>query len=197
MNLGAFRRLVPVCIALVVTPAVAQVAAPQDSTAAKHDPSAPSQGGVNLGKHDTNAPINVTSDNFVGDLTTKVGTYVGNVVVIQADYRLKADKVRVETLKGDLSKLFAYGNVVFVSSTGTATGDNGVYDLAPPRTLTLTGKVVLTKEKNVMKGTIMVVNLDTGESHLTAHGMPGDRVQSLFLPKPHPASAKASQSPTK
>jgi len=48
-----------------------------------------------------------------------------------------------------------------------------------------------------MKGTIMVVNLDTGESHLTAHGMPGDRVQSLFLPKPHPASTKPSQSPPK
>ncbi|HEY4125970.1 MAG TPA: hypothetical protein VGM36_15215, partial [Rhizomicrobium sp.] len=35
-------------------------------------------GGISMGKHDSNAPINVSADNFVGDLNTKVGTYIGN-----------------------------------------------------------------------------------------------------------------------
>jgi len=38
-----------------------------------------------MGQHNSNAPINISSDNFVGDLQTKVGTYIGNVIVIQAD----------------------------------------------------------------------------------------------------------------
>ena len=52
---------------------------------------------------------------------------------------------------------------------GTATGDNGVYDVVP-RTVTLTGHVVLTKQKNVMRGTQMTVNLVTGQMALTAGG---------------------------
>ncbi len=196
MNQKVLRGLAIWGILLAADPAAAQTAAPRDPDATQHDASA-SQEGLNLGKHDTNAPINVTSDNFIGDFNTKVGTYVGNVVVIQADYRLKADKVRIEMLKGEPNKFYADGNVVFVSSSGTATGDDGVYDLNPPRTLTMTGKVVLTKEKDVMKGTLLVVDMDTGVSHLTAHGMPGGRVQTLFIPKPHPAARKPSQTPQK
>ncbi|HEY5046685.1 MAG TPA: LptA/OstA family protein [Rhizomicrobium sp.] len=172
---------------------MAQDAIPQTSDIRTNDATAQKQQGLTCGKHDANAPINVTSDDFVGDFSTKVGTYVGNVVVIQADCRLKADKVKVEMGKNDPNKFFADGHVVFESTSGVATGDNGIYDLAPPRTLTLNGNVVLTKQKDVMRGTSMVVNLVTGESHLTARGMPGNRVQSLFIPKPQ--AAKPSKAP--
>jgi lipopolysaccharide export system protein LptA len=197
MNLSTVGCIACLGVALSAGPLAAQSSPLQQPEAASQDTGAPKQGGINLGRHDTNAPINVSSDNFIGDFTTKVGTYTGNVVVVQADYKLRADKVRVETLKGDPNKFYADGHVVFVSTSGTATGDNGVYDLTPPRTLTLTGKVVLTKEKDVMKGTVLVVNLVTGESHLTARGMPGGRVTSIFVPKPHPNSGKPSQSPQK
>lgn len=140
------------------------------------------QGGIPFGSHNKNAPINVSSDNFEGDLQTKVGIYTGNVVVTQADYKLRSDKLRVEVVDGKPNRLFAYGNVVFVSASGTATGDNAVYDLGPA-TVTLTGKVVLTKGKDVMRGTLLVVNTNTGLAHLTAKGMPGGRVQSTFVPK--------------
>ena len=153
--------------------------------------------GLNLGKHDANAPINVSSDNFVGDFTTKVGTYLGNVIVTQADYKLRADKVKVDVVEGKPEKLEAQGKVVFDSPSGTAKGDSGIYDLTPPRSLTLSGNVVLTKEKNVMRGTILVVNLVTGESHLTAKGMPGGRVTSLFIPKQQSTGKKSEQPPQK
>lgn len=136
-----------------------------------------------LGTHNSNAPINVSSDNFVGNFQTKVGTYVGNVIVTQADYKLRADKVLVSVVDGKPSRFNATGNVVFVSSSGTATGDNGVYDLGP-RTVTLTGHVVLTKDKDVMHGTALTVNMVTGVSHLTAQGSPGNRVQGLFVQQP-------------
>jgi lipopolysaccharide export system protein LptA len=153
--------------------------------------------GLNLGKHDTNAPINVSSDIFVGDFQTKVGTYVGNVVVTQADYKLRADTVKVDVVGGQPNKFFADGRVVFDSPSGTATGDHGIYDLTPPRTMTLTGNVILTKQKDVMRGTTLVVNLVTGLAHLTAKGMPANRVQSLFIPKPQPSSGGPAQTSPK
>ena len=148
---------------------------------AANAPAIPARG--TLPAHNSNAPINVSSDNFVGNFETKVGTYVGNVVVTQADYKLRADKVDVRVVDGKPSRFVATGNVVFVSSSGTATGDDGVYDLGP-RTITLTGHVVLTKEKDVMHGTALTVDMNTGVSHLTAHGAPGGRVQGLFVQQP-------------
>jgi lipopolysaccharide export system protein LptA len=130
--------------------------------------------------HNSNAPINVSSDTFEGNFQTKVGTYNGNVIVTQGDDKLRADTVKVDVVAGKPSRFEATGHVVFVSSSGTATGDNGVYDLGP-RTITLTGHVVLTKEKDVMRGTSLVVNMDTGQSRLIAHGAQGNRVQGLFV----------------
>jgi lipopolysaccharide export system protein LptA len=197
MNRHRLRGLVFLGLMLTAYPAASQDTARQNTNSAKPDSAAPNQQGLSCGKHDANAPINVASDDFVGDFTTKVGTYIGNVVIIQADCRLKADRVKVVMLKGDPNKFYADGKVVFESPSGVATGDNGIYDVNPPRTLTLTGNVVLTKQKDVMRGTTLVANLVTGESHLTAHGMPGGRVQSIFTPKPQPASGKASQTPQK
>ncbi|MBI3677195.1 MAG: lipopolysaccharide transport periplasmic protein LptA [Proteobacteria bacterium] len=145
---------------------------------------------LGLGKHDANAPIAVSADNFLGDFQTKVGTYSGNVLVSQGDMKLRADKVKVLVADGKPNKIEAVGNIVFSAPSGSATGDNGVYDLGP-RTITLTGRVVLSKEKNVMKGTLLVINLVTGEAKLTASGMPGGRVQGLFQPPPKSTSSSS------
>ncbi|HEY3778501.1 MAG TPA: LptA/OstA family protein [Rhizomicrobium sp.] len=150
---------------------------------------APARAESPFGGHTSNAPINVSSDDFVGNLQTKIGTYSGNVIVTQADYKLRADRVRVNVVSGKPSRLEATGHVVFVSSSGTATGDEGVYDLTP-RTVTLTGHVVLTKEKDVMHGARLTVNMQTGESHLTASGGPGNRVQGLFVQQPSGRATK-------
>jgi lipopolysaccharide export system protein LptA len=135
-------------------------------------------------KHDNSAPINISSDNFQGDLETKVGTYIGNVIVIQGDYKLRSDKMNVHVVDGKASSIDAEGGVLFNSGIETASGDTGVYDLNA-RTVTMDGKVVLTKEKNVMRGTHLVMNLDTNKAYLTAKGAPGGgRVQGLFIPPP-------------
>jgi len=152
------------------------------------------------GPHSSNAPINVSSDDFVGNFETKIGTYFGNVIVTQADDKLRADKVVVRVVNGNPSRFDATGHVVFVSASGTATGDYGVYDLGP-HTVTLTGHVVLTKEKDVMHGTALVIDMNTGESHLTAKEAPGGRVQGLFVQQPQsqkpgsPAQPHETQKP--
>lgn len=139
--------------------------------------------------HNSNAPINVSSDTFEGNFQTKVGTYSGNVIVTQGDDKLRADTVKVDVVAGKPNRFEAVGHVIFVSPSGTATGDNGIYDLGP-RTITLTGHVVLTKEKDVMRGTSLVVDMNTGQSRLIARGAQGNRVQGLFVQQPQSGAAK-------
>ncbi|HEY1614160.1 MAG TPA: LptA/OstA family protein [Rhizomicrobium sp.] len=155
---------------------------------ALEQPQAPDRA-LSFGQHNANAPINVSSDNFVGDFETKIGTYTGNVVVTQADYRLRSDSLKINVAAGKPNRFEAQGNVVFYSPSGTATGDNGIYDLGP-RTVTLTGRVVLTKDKDVMRGSRLVVDMVSGKAHLTASGTPGGRVQGLFIPPPQSAQPK-------
>ena len=74
------------------------------------------------------------------------GTYSGNVIITQGDIRMRSDTVRIVVVNNKPQKIFFNGNVVVNSASGTATGDSGIYDVVP-RLVTLTGRVVLTKEK--------------------------------------------------
>jgi lipopolysaccharide export system protein LptA len=144
---------------------------------------------MGLNKHDTNAPIEVSANSFQADMNAKTGTYVGNVIVKQGDMKLRSDRVRVNVVNGKPEQIVATGNVVFDAPSGSAQGDNGVYDVRP-RLITLTGKVVLTKQKNVMRGSKLVVNLVTGIAQLNAGGTTGGRVQGLFTPPPQSQTPK-------
>ena len=177
------RDIVGLAVALAFCASTAQGQQAADSSSPQRV-TTHAQGGLSMGTSKCNhGPINVASDSFEGDMQTKVGTYIGNVIVTQATCKLRADKIVAEATSGnDLNKLTAVGNVVFNSTSGTALGDNGVYDLGS-KMLTLTGKVVLTKGKDVMRGTRLVVDMNTDIAHLTAKGMPGGRVQSVFTPR--------------
>jgi len=137
--------------------------------------------------HDANQPIAISSDNFVAEKnpTTSggiTGTYSGNVIITQGDIRMRSDTVRIVVVNNKPQKIFFNGNVVVNSASGTASGDSGVYDVVP-RLVTLSGRVVLTKEKNVMRGAQLTVNLVTGVAQLGGgtNGSHG-RVQGLFTP---------------
>jgi lipopolysaccharide export system protein LptA len=136
--------------------------------------------------HDSNAPVNISSDSFQADLNGKSGTWAGNVVVVQGDAKMRSNSVRVSTVNGKADKVFATGNVVVDSpASGTATGDNGIYSVGP-RTVVMTGNVVLKKSKDVMRGCQLTVNLNTGQAVLgscaQAQGKGSGRVQGVFTP---------------
>ncbi|HWM61734.1 MAG TPA: LptA/OstA family protein [Rhizomicrobium sp.] len=139
-----------------------------------------------IGQHDNNAPITINSDSLQADLNAKSITYIGNVVVIQADTKLRANTVKVTTVEGKADKVLASGNVVVDSpKSGIVTGDNGVYSVVP-RTVLMTGNVVLKKGKDVMRGAQLTVNLITGQAVLgggaKTPGASGGRVQGVFIP---------------
>jgi lipopolysaccharide export system protein LptA len=150
--------------------------------------------GLGLSSKDANAPIQVASDNFDADLNAKTGVYTGNVIITQGDMTLHADRVRINTVAGKPDRIYADGSVVFVAPNGNAKGDAGVYEVAP-RLITLTGKVILNKEKNVMRGTKLVVNLVTGMAHLNAKDQIGGRVKALFTPPPSSQSNDTKNTP--
>jgi lipopolysaccharide export system protein LptA len=88
-------------------------------------------------------------------------------------------------VNGKADKVIANGNVVVDSpASGTATGDNGVYSVGP-RSVLMTGNVVLKKGKDVMRGAQLTVNLVTGQALLgggvKSQGA-GGRVQAVFTP---------------
>ena len=143
-----------------------------------------------VAQHDNKAPIDISSDSFQADLNGKTGTWNGNVILVQGDMKLRANSVRVTTVNGNADKVMATGNVVVDSpKSGTATGDNGVYSVGP-RSVLLTGNVVLKKGKDVMRGCQLTVNLNTGQAVLGSCGKtpgtntPGTsgRVQGVFTP---------------
>ena len=138
---------------------------------------------LGLSPRDANAPISVSADQFLADLNSKSGTYSGNVMVAQGSFKLRANQVRVTTNGNKPERILATGNVVFDAPSGIAQGDSGVYEMGP-RTITLTGHVVLSKEKNVMRGSVLTVNLVTGVAQLGAKGTSSGRVQALFVPPP-------------
>ena len=139
-------------------------------------------------------PIAVNADSFLADLNGDTGTYTGNVIVTQGMVRLHADQVKVLAPNGRASRMEAQGHVIVDSPSGQAIADAGVYEV-PQQVLRLTGNVVLTKEQNVMRGTVLEFSMATGLAKMTA-GAPQNvaappggtpvkpaRVQGLFYPE--------------
>lgn len=139
------------------------------------------QATLTKGMLNPDVPIDVSADNFVADANAKTGVYTGNVVIHQGEVKMRANAVRAQFVENRPNKIYAQGHVVIDAPSGVATGENGVYDVNP-RVITLTGNVVLTKDKNIMRGQQLVVNLITGQATLDGgQGKPG-RVQALFTP---------------
>jgi lipopolysaccharide export system protein LptA len=85
-----------------------------------------------------------------------------------------------------MTTLEAKGNVYYVSGDGRRVhGDNGFYDAAST-TITITGDVTAVDGQNVMRGTKMVYNTDTGEGHVEGGGKgpnAKNRPRGVFYPK--------------
>ncbi len=139
------------------------------------------------GKHDTNQPIEINADSLEVQQDNNVAIFRGNVDVKQGEIRLQAKELRVkyrqggdnggdDGISGSIERIDANGDVFMSTPQETAKGDKGVYDLQS-RQVTLTGKVVLTRGKNVIRGNKLVYNMINGHAQ-----MKGGRVKGIFVP---------------
>jgi lipopolysaccharide export system protein LptA len=142
----------------------------------------------------------------------KRATFSGNVVVKQGDTTLRSKTLDVfydqegatsgmkaaqpgPGGKQSIRRLEAKGGVTVIQKDQTATGQTGIFDMKS-NTITMTGGVVITQGKNVLRGERLVVDVATGHARVE-----GGRVQGMFSPnskdaKPEsatPAGAKPAQ----
>src|SRR5262249_4770284 len=75
---------------------------------------------------------------------------------------------------GTFRRAEARGDVTVVSKDQNASGDLGIYDVKA-KTITLTGNVVVSQGKNVLRGERVVVNTETGDARMESSG---NRVKS-------------------
>jgi lipopolysaccharide export system protein LptA len=128
---------------------------------------------------DTGASIGVNAETVTADINAETATFSGNVVIVQGEIRMRADRVEVEAPGGQYSRMEASGNVVVDSPSGTARGTTAVYEV-PNQIIRLAGGVTLTKDNNVLSGSNLVVNVRTGLAQLTDQG---GRVRGVFMPQ--------------
>jgi lipopolysaccharide export system protein LptA len=152
--------------AVVGTAALAQVKQEQPTSALKG--------------HNTNAPVDVTSDRIEVQERADRAVFTGNVHATQGDMTLETPRLTVaySTASGNggntsvqISRLDAAGGVVVRDPSETAKGDFGVYDL-DRKLITLIGNVQLTRENNQVNGARLVIDLNSGRAVIDG-GPPG------------------------
>jgi len=132
----------------------------------------------------------------------KVATFSGDVHVTQGDTNLRCKTLVVfyeqdaagagksQTLKAAspgpggeqrIKRLEARGGVIVTQKEQTATGETGVFDMKT-NTVRLSGKVVMTQGKNVLRGDRLVVDLTSGVSRVESGQNGQGRVEGLFQP---------------
>ena len=196
-------------VALAAAAAVALAAQPAAALSAPAQPaaaqSAAAQSAKGQATKPSKSPMDVTADHMETHNADCIVVFTGSAEALQDASRLRADVMtaHLEVLKdkpktgsttgaassnscGDMTTLDAKGNVYYASADGRRVhGDNGFYDAAS-KIITVTGDVTAVDGQNVMRGTKMVYNTDTGEGHVEGGGAgPGakNRPRGVFYPK--------------
>ncbi|NIJ40729.1 lipopolysaccharide export system protein LptA [Parvibaculum indicum] len=145
--------------------------------------------------NEPDAPIEIESDRL--EVADKKGTatFAGNVVVVQGDVRMKADRLTVFYVNKQgnggnrIERIRATGSVhVSAPDQQSASGNWAEYQVATRR-INMGDSVVLRQGENVIRGTRLFVDLNSGESRVTGGNSSGGtenggngRVKGLFQP---------------
>lgn len=148
-------------------------------------------------------PVDIAADELEVQNKACISIWRGKAEALQGEARLRADTLKAffepkagasgatgTGACGDLLRMEAQGSVYYVTSKDQRVrGDNAVYDV-PNDTVTMTGDVVAVQGQNVLRGTRMVFNTETGEGRMVGGG--GARPRGVFYPskKDKPGQAK-------
>jgi lipopolysaccharide export system protein LptA len=132
-------------------------------------------GGVS---HDSNQPIEVTSDSLRVDQTTGNAVFSGNVIVIQGDLRMAAGEVSVIYGTSDtqqVQEVLATGGVLLTRGQDAAEGAQAEYSVETGHVF-LSGDVLVTQGRTTIAGDRLNIDLNTGNG--TVEG----RVRTILQP---------------
>ncbi|WP_374041592.1 LptA/OstA family protein [Ruegeria sp. YS9] len=147
-------RFVPLCLALF---AGAVTATAQEAQVAF--------GSANA---DPSLPVEVTSETLNVNQEDGSAEFLGNVVVIQGEMRLTAERVLViyNEERSAIERMEATENVVLVSPPDAAEGDWAEYTI-DSGVIVMKGNVLLTQGPSIISGDQMNANLTTGTANMT------------------------------
>ena len=151
---------------------------------------AAAEGGTNAAavfKTDPTAPIDVDADRLDVDDHTKLAVFHGDVRAVQGDFVVRTSEMRAhytgaaglaepvnpteKRAPAQITKIEARGKVIVTSKNGqNATGDWADFNVKDNQVI-LGGDVILTQEKNVVRGSRLIIDMITGQSVI--HNDPG------------------------
>lgn len=113
-------------------------------------------------------PIEVTSDSLEIDQNAGRAIFTDNVVIVQGEMRLTADKVVAiyDTETSGMTDVEAIGNVVFVSGEDAAESERADYSVED-RTIIMTGNVLVVQGPTAVTSDTMTVWLDDGTAQMS------------------------------
>ncbi len=128
-------------------------------------------------KADPTLPVEVTSETLNVNQADGSAEFLGNVIVIQGEMRLSAERVLViyNEDRSAIQRLEATENVVLVSPPDAAEGDRAEYTI-DTGVIRMNGNVLLTQGPSVISGDQMVANLTSGTATMTG------RVKTILQP---------------
>jgi lipopolysaccharide export system protein LptA len=152
-------------------------------------------------------PVKIQADKLEVHDKDKIATFTGNVHVTQGDTEMRSKLLTVyyednskpgaaapksapssPNDQQQIRRIEAAGEVRVTQRDQNASGDSGTFDMRA-NTVTLTGNVVITRCKDVVRGQRLVVDLNTGVSRIESAN--GGQVESLFG-APHGDTAQST-----
>jgi len=130
-------------------------------------------------------PVDIIADEMQWNDDKKVAYAIGNAIATQGDKKISANRLVVhldnEENNNEIILIEAEGNVIFTNKKEIATGNNAKYDFVK-NNIIIEDNVTLKKDDNIMKGELLVMDLNTGVSQITSDKST-NKVRMRFLPK--------------
>ena len=130
-------------------------------------------------------PVDIIADEMQWNDDKKVAYAIGNAIATQGEKKISANKLIVhldqEEDTNEIILIEAEGNVIFTNKKEVATGKIAKYDFIK-NNIIIEDTVTLKRDDNIMKGELLVMDLNTGVSQITSDNS-NKKVKMRFSPK--------------
>ncbi len=130
-------------------------------------------------------PVDIIADEMQWNDEQKVAYAIGNAIATQGEKKISANKLIVhldqEEDTNEIILIEAEGNVIFTNKKEVATGKIAKYDFIK-NNIIIEDTVTLRRDDNIMKGELLIMDLDTGVSQITSDKST-KKVKMRFSPK--------------
>ncbi len=142
---------------------------------------------------ESGGPVSYSADNLEYFDSDRRLVLTGDVDIVQADARLRADHITLFFSRssasptdsqglgsGDIERMIAEGEVYYVRPAQSARGNRAVYEVSQDA-VTFSGNVVVASDDNVIRGETLVLQI--GNRRTVIRPNDGERVRGVFVPR--------------